>query len=162
MVNTAFRPLLVLAPCFILMSSFASRTLPAWDDEVEQQAIRRTFERQVEAWNRGDLEQFMETYWKSPKLTFSAGGRTTRGWDGALARYKKSYPTREQMGTLRFSELEVTLLGDSSALALGRWKLIRKADQPEGNFSVVLRKLDGQWRIIHDHSSSLDPEEDQP
>ncbi len=63
------------------------------------------------------------------------------------------------MGKLTFTDFEVTPLGNSSALALGRWHLQRAKDSPEGNFSVVLKKFDGKWRIIHDRSSTLEDEE---
>ncbi len=118
--------------------------------------ILALFNKQVKAWNDGDLEKFMETYWKSPNLTFSGGGKTTRGWQQTLDRYKKSYSTKELMGHLTFSDFEVIVLGPKSALALGKWKLKREKDVPQGNFSVVLKKIDGSWLIIHDHSSTLE------
>ena len=129
------------------------------DDKAAEKTILSTFQKQVKAWNEGDLEKFMETYWKSPDLTFSAGGKTTRGWQATLDRYKKSYTTREKMGKLTFTEFELTFLGNTGALALGRWHLKLKDGDREGNFSVVLRKIKGQWLIIHDHSSSLEKED---
>lgn len=137
-------------------------TAPAPSDQEQEtkKAILSTFEKQVKAWNDGDLEKFMDTYWRSPNLTFSAGGRTTRGWQATLDRYKKSYSTPEKMGKLTFTEFEITLLGDSSGLALGRWHLKRKEGNLEGNFSVVFRKIEGRWLIIHDHSSSLEKKEE--
>ena len=123
-----------------------------------KKSIQRVFEIQNAAWNKGDIETFMEYYWKSDKLTFSAGGKTTRGWNETLARYKKSYATKEQMGQLTFSKPEITVLGDSAALALGKWHLKRKMGDRQGNFSVVFQKIRGRWVIIHDHSSSLEKE----
>ena len=125
------------------------------DDQIKT-IILGLFKKQVAAWNEGDLEKFMETYWKSPNLTFSAGGKTTRGWKETLARYKKSYSTKELMGHLTFSNFEVTVLSENSALALGHWRLKRTNDVLQGNFSVVLKKMKGKWLIIHDHSSSLE------
>lgn len=108
---------------------------------------------QAKAWNRGDIEAFMETYWKSEKLTFSSGGKTQRGWQTTLNGYKNRYPNRKIMGKLTFSELEVQLLGDSAALMLGRWQLDRD-DPIGGNFSLVWKKIDSKWLIVHDHTSS--------
>jgi L-asparaginase / beta-aspartyl-peptidase len=108
---------------------------------------------QTEAWNRGDLEAFMATYWKSDQLTFSSGGATERGWQATLDRYRRRYPDRAAMGTLSFSDLEVTALGDAAALALGRWHLRREGGDLGGNFSLVLRRIDGAWKIVHDHTS---------
>jgi ketosteroid isomerase-like protein len=110
---------------------------------------------QESAWNEGDIERFMEHYWKSDSLTFSSTGATTRGWEDTLANYRKRYPTVEKMGKTRFYELEVYPLCDEAALVLGRWSLSRQPDPLEGNFSVVFRKIDGRWVIIHDHTSRV-------
>lgn len=131
----------------------------AHSQEDAKKTILQLFEKQVGAWNEGDLEKFMSTYWKSPELTFSAGGTTTRGWQQTLDRYKKSYSTKALMGHLTFSKFEVIVLGEHSALALGNWKLKQEKDVLQGNFSVVLKKMDGKWLIIHDHSSSLEEKE---
>lgn len=124
-----------------------------------QKEIDKLFKTQVAAWNRGDLEAFMSTYWKSENLTFSGGGKTTRGWQATLDNYKKGYPNKKAMGFLTFSDFEVTPLGSKHALALGKWHLKRESGDREGNFSVVLRKVKSQWLIIHDHSSSLEEED---
>jgi ketosteroid isomerase-like protein len=108
---------------------------------------------QADAWNRGDIDAFMEHYWKSDELTFSSGGQTTRGWQNTKENYRRRYPTRDQMGQLQFSQLEVTPLGDSTALVLGCWRLTRAEAPVAGNFSLVLRRLAGQWLIVHDHTS---------
>ena len=118
--------------------------------------IKELLTEQVNAWNEGDIDRFMVTYWRSPKLTFSSGGQTTRGWQATLDRYKKKYHSRELMGTLRFDQIEVSVLAENVALCLGRWRLTRKEDEPHGNFSLILKKIDGKWRIVHDHSSTLE------
>lgn len=108
--------------------------------------------RQAEDWNRGDIESFMQAYWKSPDLTFSSDGRITRGWQNTLDNYHERYPNRKVMGHLNFSFLEITQIGNSAALVLGRWHLDR--DKPIGGaFSLVFRKIQGRWVIIHDHTS---------
>ena len=95
----------------------------------------------------------MQHYWKSDELTFSSGGQTTRGWKSTKENYERRYPTREKMGQLTFSQLEVTPLDDSTALVLGRWRLARDESPVGGNFTLVFRKIDGKWVIIHDHTS---------
>jgi beta-aspartyl-peptidase (threonine type) len=118
-------------------------------------ALEAVFRAQQEAWNRGDIGAFMEHYWKSDELTFSSGGKTTRGWKATLNRYRERYPTREVMGLVTFSDLEITPLGDSAALVLGEWKLDRASEPVAGNFTLVVRKIDGRWVIVHDHTSRL-------
>jgi beta-aspartyl-peptidase (threonine type) len=122
-------------------------------DADSSQQIQAILTQQADAWNRGDIDAFMQHYWKSDELTFSAGGQTTRGWQSTKENYQRRYPTREKMGQLTFSHLEITPLGDSAALVLGRWRLDREPSPVGGNFSLVCRKIDGRWLIIHDHTS---------
>lgn len=118
--------------------------------------IKRVIAEQSKAWNAADIDKFMTYYWKSEHLTFSSGGTTRRGWDATRERYRTRYPTPESMGRVRFTELEVSELGDDVALVLGRWQLDREVgDDIGGNFSLVFRRINGSWLIIHDHTSLL-------
>src|SRR5437762_3361025 len=138
----------------IWLAIFVGQALAATalaDDSVTE--IRAVLTQQAEAWNRGDIGAFMEHYWKSDELTFSSGGQTTRGWKNTKENYQRRYPTREKMGQLTFSQLEVTPLDDSTALVLGRWRLARDESPVGGNFTLVFRKIDGKGVIIHDHTS---------
>lgn len=127
------------------------------DDTETVKEIESLLTRQAAAWNAGDLPRFMQTYWKSDELTFSSGGKITRGWQATLDRYVKSYAPPKEMGTLTFDNLESTLIEKNAALILGDWHLkMKKGKDRDGNFSLVLRKINGQWRIIHDHSSKLE------
>ena len=137
-------PILVVFICPMFISPFARA------DEKEIAAI---LQKQTDAWNRQDIDGFMQTYWKSGDLTFSSGGTTTRGWQATLDRYKKKYHPPDQMGKLSFDELEVTMLNESSAFVLGRWHLKIGDERQNGNFTLVVKKIDGQWLIVHDHSS---------
>ena len=117
---------------------------------------RSVLDAQVEAWNRGDLEGFMATYWRSPDLVFCSGSTVTKGWDETLARYRKRYQSEgREMGALRFDAIEVIPLGEDAALARGAWRLhMADGKEPHGLFTLLLRRLDGVWRIVHDHTSS--------
>lgn len=118
--------------------------------------IRRMLNEQAEAWNMGDLDTFMNAYWRSAELTFSSGGNVTRGWTSTLDNYKRRYPSREAMGHLTFSNLEITPLGADAALVLGNWRLER-AEPVGGVFSLVVRHAADRWVIIHDHTSRQAP-----
>ena len=117
-------------------------------------AVKKVMNEQVEAWNRGDIEAFMEGYWKSDEMRFVSGNNVSKGWQAALDNYKRTYPNRETMGTLSFSELEFTALSKKSALLQGRFTLVRKADKPTGLFTLIFRKIDGLWKVVHDHTST--------
>jgi len=131
----------------------------AGDTETIEAAIRKVLDDQVGAWSNADIDRFMRHYWKSDRLTFSADGKTLRGWNATMERYQKRYPTPEKMGKLRFSELEVQPLGQTAALVLGRWHLSRAGEDLEGNFSLVFRLIDGRWLIVHDHTSRAQKKE---
>ena len=117
-------------------------------------AIREVLDAQAAAWNRGDIEAYMDGYDRSPDTEFVGGDTITRGWKTVLDRYKQRYNTREKMGTLTFSDLEFTILGKDAALVLGRWRLKRTSDEPHGTFTLLFRKTKAGWKIVHDHTSS--------
>lgn len=137
-------------------TAIESESRPVHGDSLTAD-LSRLLARQAEAWNRADLDEYMQTYWKSEELTFSAGGRTTRGWQATLDRYRKRYATPEQMGRLTFEQLETRRLGPDASLMLGVWKLDRRNEPMQGNFSLVWQRIDGRWVIVHDHSSMLEP-----
>src|SRR5437660_12551578 len=116
--------------------------------------IRIVLESQQDAWNRGDIDAFMNGYSRSDETLFVSGDDVTRGWQKVLDRYKKKYSDRAKMGTLMFSNLEITPLSNDSAVALGSWKLNRANDQPHGRFSLIFRRFPEGWRIVHDHTSA--------
>jgi ketosteroid isomerase-like protein len=119
-------------------------------------AIRQLLEGQAEDWNRGDLDRFLEGYWRSPELVFQSGGDRQKGWEAVRARYRKRYQEEGKvMGRLAFSELDVFPLGPEGAFARGRWQLtMPDGTRPGGLFTLVLRKFPEGWRIVHDHTSS--------
>ncbi|MBK8302440.1 MAG: DUF3225 domain-containing protein [Chloracidobacterium sp.] len=117
-------------------------------------AIRKIMDDQTAAWNRGDLNAFMSIgYWRSDKLKFVSGDRVTYGWQQTLDNYKKTYATKELMGTLTFSDLEIEVLSKDAAFVTGSWHLKREKDDPKGKFTLLFRKFKEGWRIVADHSS---------
>ena len=116
--------------------------------------VRAVLEAQSQAWNRGDLEGFMNGYERSPDIVFVSGDRIMRGWQTVLDYYKKSYDSREKMGQLSFSELEITPVGKDAALVLGRWHLQRTEDKPQGRFTLLVKRTKQGWKVVHDHTSS--------
>ena len=111
-------------------------------------------EAQAKAWNNGDIEGYMDGYDRSDKTVFISGDSISHGWQTVHDRYKKNYDTREKMGVLSFSDLEITLTSSESAVVLGRWHLKRANDEPHGTFTLIFRHTRAGWRIIHDHTSS--------
>jgi ketosteroid isomerase-like protein len=127
----------------------------------DEAAIRAAIQTQVEAWNRGDIPAFMQVYEHSPETTF-IGTNIGRGYEKILDRYQKNYSTREQMGTLTFTDLEVRMLPGPCkkagfAVVTGRFHLERtqkgESKKDDGIFSLVWRKGPQGWKIVLDHTS---------
>jgi ketosteroid isomerase-like protein len=137
-------------------SAVAARFAPQTDTgQRDHAAIVGVLTAQQDAWNRGDVEAFLQGYWRSAELTFSSTGGIARGWDRVLARYKERYPDRHAMGQLEFSALELRFLGSDAALVLGRWHLKRQKGDVGGVFSLIFERFPEGWRIIHDHTSEV-------
>jgi uncharacterized protein (TIGR02246 family) len=125
--------------------------------DADAAAIHAVLNAQQAAWNRGDVDAFLNGYWRSPELTFSGSSGVSRGWDGVLSRYKKNYPDRAAMGQLDFSGLEFRFLGPDAALVLGKWHLKREQGDIGGVFTLVWQRFPEGWKIIHDHTSRVAP-----
>jgi uncharacterized protein (TIGR02246 family) len=138
---------------FILMISGAGFAQSDRQKAQITEEIRKVMDAQVAAWNRGDIEGFMQGYWNSPQMTFVSGNNVTKGWQETTDRYKKSYDSKAKMGELSFSDLEITVTSKNSAVVLGRFTLVREKDKPTGMFTLNFRKLKEGWRIILDHTS---------
>src|SRR6201997_5380491 len=116
--------------------------------------IRFVLRAQQDAWNRGYIDGFMNGYARSASTVFVSEDTVRRGWETVRDRYREKYSDRSKMGTLTFSDLEITSLSSDSALASGRWNLKRENDQPHGRFTLILKRLAEGWRIVHDHTSA--------
>ena len=139
----------------ILLAGTISAAVQQTEGAVAQ--IRSVLRAQQDAWNRGDIDGFMNGYARSASTVFISEDTIRRGWQTVCDRYKKKYSSRAKMGTLTFSDLEITLLSPDSAVASGRWKLKRANDQPHGRFTLILTRLQEGWRIVHDHTSAAPP-----
>ncbi len=127
---------------------------PDRTSDRELAAVRAVIEAQQAAWNRGDIEGFMDGYAREETTTFVSGDAVTRGWQTVLERYRRRYDSPEKMGALTFSELEFKPLSPFYIMATGRWRLARDADTPHGRFTLIFRRTQGGWRVVHDHTSS--------
>lgn len=143
--------LILLSILFVLTGSAAAQTVR--EKTIISKEIRAVLDAQVGAWNRGDIEGFMEGYDKSDGLVFLSGNSITRGWRQTLERYRRSYDSKEKMGRLSFTDLEVYVYSRDVAVVIGSWLLERAGDRPHGKFSLVFRRLKPGWRIVLDHTS---------
>jgi ketosteroid isomerase-like protein len=128
-------------------------SLTACNDKNDKIAILKVLEDQRQAWNKGNLESFMNGYIKSHSLLFVGRDGPKYGWKTTLDNYKRGYPDKAAMGFLTFNIKEVKLISTDHAFVLGGWHLKREKDEPQGAFTLLLKKVNGEWKIVVDHSS---------
>jgi len=119
--------------------------------------IQSVLSAQQDAWNRGDIDAFMNGYARSASTVFVSEEEVRRGWETVRDRYRIRYSDRAKMGALSFSDIEVTMLSPDAAVVLGRWRLKRANDEPHGRFTLIFKRLPEGWRIVHDHTSAAPP-----
>lgn len=152
LINSALGMFLLL---LLVATAASARNQKTSAEPPAVREIRRVLGRQVEAWNRRDLEGFMQGYWHSPDLTFYSGGTVVSGWESTLDRYRKRYQSEgNEMGKLDFSDLKIELLGPTTAFVRGRFHLKMTSGEPSGIFTLTFRRFAGGWKIIHDHTST--------
>jgi len=136
--------LLLLSSFFIGMASAQS---------ADEQTIRNALNEQLDAWNKGDINRFMDTYWQSDSLMFIGKTGVTYGWKATREDYEKSYPDAESMGKLDFKIIEVKRLSVLYFHVVGRWHLTRSIGDLSGHFTLLFKKVKNKWVIVSDHSS---------
>ncbi len=131
-----------------------SPSLETPDRAADEAAIRAVLHQQVQAWNRGAIDAFMDGYARTDSLRFASGGAVQTGWQATLDRYHGTYPDRATMGTLTFDLRAVRVLSAQWAVVFGGYQLERAEDRPSGLFTLLFEKRSEGWRIVHDHTSA--------
>lgn len=144
----------ILLGGMILSMTACSSTKRMYPSKIDAKAaIIQVMNRQEEAWSAGDIDAFMEGYWKSENLTFIGSKGLSYGWEQTLANYKKGYPSKEIMGKLTFDILSIEQLAPDSYYMIGKFYLERKPKDASGHFTLVWKYIDGKWVIVSDHTS---------
>lgn len=128
-------------------------SLKAMAQSHPETAVRKILASQSSAWNKGDLNGFMKGYWENDSLMFIGKSGVTYGWENTLKNYQKSYPDVSAMGQLTFTIISVKSLSEQYQQVVGKWSLDRTIGNLEGHFTLLFRKIKGNWVIIADHSS---------
>jgi ketosteroid isomerase-like protein len=147
--------LTLLITCCILPATFVRAAPEQSPNPVAE--IQSVLREQQEAWNRGDIDGFMNGYARSPSTVFVSEDEVRRGWETVRERYRQKYSDHSKMGTLTFSDIEIMPLLADAAIVLGRWRLKRANDEPHGRFTLIFKRLPEGWRIVHDHTSAAPP-----
>jgi ketosteroid isomerase-like protein len=135
--------LLIILPVFFRTSG----------QSADEMAVKAVLANQVSAWNKGNLDEFMKTYWNNDSLLFVGHGGLTYGYLNTLNNYKKNYNDSAKMGKLFFTLLKLKKLSPDYYFVVGRWFLKRGAGDIGGIYTLLLQKIKNKWVIIVDHSS---------
>lgn len=127
--------------------------ISGFSQSADEKAILGILDRQTQAWNRGDLEAFMKGYWENDSLMYIGKGGVTYGYASTLNSYKKNYGDTARMGKLKFDILHVKRMGPDHYFVVGKWFLTRSAGNVGGHYTLIFKKIKGEWVIISDHSS---------
>ena len=138
---------------YIFMILFACSALLSQAQSADEKSIREILSDQTEAWNKGNLENFMAGYWKSDSLLFIGKSGVNNGWQKTLENYQKGYPDTTAMGKLNFELLELRQISPDYFFVVGKWHLQRSIGNIGGHFSLLFNKINGKWKIVADHSS---------
>lgn len=135
---------------FLLMLAFS---VFGHAQDKDEAAIRKLLSDQTKAWNKGDIEGFMQGYWKSDSMMFIGKNGVNWGWQKTLENYKKGYPDTTAMGKLSFDIIQVKRLSGEYYYVVGKWMLKRTIGDVSGHYNLLLRRIKGKWSIVADHSS---------
>lgn len=138
---------------FITLSLIGVAACTSENSSTDIEEIKSIMDNQVSCWNQGNLDCFMEGYLQSDSLMFIGKGGIVYGYQNTLDRYHKTYPDQEAMGTLNFNIIHLDQLSPEYYSMVGQWMLDRKEDDLQGHFTLLFKKINGQWFIIKDHSS---------
>jgi len=144
--------ILLIFPLIFLISVLSCKNNPF--TQSDKNMIINTLTAQQDAWNKGDIKGYMQGYLHSDSLRFASGSNVRYGWENTYQAYLKGYPSKEKMGHLSFSNLDIKLLSKRYAVVFGAWKLNRRNDSPHGLFTLLFVKQDNKWLIFADHTSS--------
>jgi ketosteroid isomerase-like protein len=147
--------ILAAVAILICVAAISRTSIASPANPSDEAAIRAVLDMQTAAWNRGDIDAFMTSYWNSEQTEFLGAAGIAHGWQAVLDRYHHSYPDRKSMGTVSFSDLEIHLTCSDAAYVVGKFHLVREADQPSGVFSLDFRKFPEGWRIVLDHTTAF-------
>lgn len=140
-----------MKPSLLLILMFYSLMCIA--QSRNETSVRMVFEKQLQAWNNGDIDAFMEGYWKSDSLRFIGKNGITYGWQNTMNNYKKGYASKAAMGQLKFDILRIEKLSSRYYNVIGKWHLTRTIGDVGGHFTLLFKKINGKWLIAQDHTS---------
>ena len=136
-----------------LYTACSQHSKPKFDPKAEEVAIRAVISAEQIAWNNGDIDAFMEGFWKSDSLQFISARGLSRGWEATRENYIKGFPERSSMGTVSYQILSLTPLAPNIFILTSRYEITQEIGKREGIFTAIFRKVNGKWLAVHYHAS---------
>lgn len=121
-------------------------------NQAKQDVLKELYAQQ-DCWNKGDIDCFMLGYWNNDSLMFVSGERISYGWKQVTDNYKRKYNSKELMGELTFNVDKAEVLSPTSVVIVGQWDLKNESADFGGKFTLLWRKIDGNWKVVIDHTS---------
>lgn len=141
------KKLLIILSLFFIGYSHAQH-----NENQDKKDIQSVLKKQRIAWSKGNLEKYMDGYWKNDSLKFYGKSGLTSGWENTLEKYENGYPTKKDMGILSFKINDISKISNDSYYVLGEFHLKREAGNNTGIFMIIFKKINGKWKIIADTS----------
>ena len=146
-------PTRIFVPLLFILLFLQASTVAVAQKGDDETAIRSLLMKQVAAWNEGNISAYLHGYWESDSLVFIGKSGPTYGYTATLERYKKAYPDADHMGKLTSTILLIRLLNKEWAYITGKWELARTVGNLSGYYTLLMRRIGGNWVIVEDHSS---------
>lgn len=122
--------------------------------EMTDQTIRDLTLKLQTDWNGGDMDAYLDAYWKSAEMSLMFGNKSVRGWQALADLFRSSWATEEAMGDFTASDIVISLLSSDTVIASGAFTHVFPDETIEGSFTHVWKQFeDGHWRIAHEHTS---------
>ena len=142
----------VIAVLMILSAPCFNGEILGKDNKSPEIQAQEAMTKQAQAWNKGDLDGYMNAYWKSDSLVF-IGKSIQRGWDSVNSSYQKLYSDKSKRGTLNFTYLKTTTFTENDVMIVGRWEVTIYEAKRGGNFTVIMKKINNEWKVVYNHTS---------
>ena len=137
----------------LLVAALLLITMPSFSQNKNEAAIKKMLQAQETAWNNGNLDDFMKGYWQNDSLLFIGKNGPKYGYSTTLDNYKKGYPDTVRMGKFTSTIISIKKLSKEYYFVVGKWYLKRSIGDVSGHYTLLIRKINGEWVIVADHSS---------
>jgi ketosteroid isomerase-like protein len=131
---------------------FSCKTAAQKNTSSNSHDIITAMEQSADAWNKGNLDRFMELYDSSATFMMPSG---PVGITGMKENYQKGFFNGNMpKQNLKYDDMVVRSLGKDYALLTGKFTLYGNGlKERSGRYSLVFIHTKAGWKILHDHSS---------